>query len=165
MTPYEALIATAKFTSIQAQQTGEAVTEVRPFLVTGLVLLAQQAASLALHHAGDRIPAQSGATELILRAATPKHLPQPYTLPFDREARQAFDRLVERRNAFMHPRGLSWTISDLDLATGLETVRAIVQHLLEVQVVDESLSEWGQRAELRDALENFDSLAAFIQPL
>ena len=164
MTPCAALTETARFCADQAMMCGEGHAPARPFLVTGLVLMAQQAASLALKEAGDLIPAQTGATELLLRCASPKHLPQPCTLPFEADRRRRFDQLVERRNAFMHPRGMDWIIADPCLSDGLDTVGFITDHLHLTQPVNAACLSAPQRAALEDALDICMHLASFLKP-
>lgn len=122
--------------------------------------MAQQAAALALKAADDTIPAQSGATELLLRAANKDRLPPPYTLPFGLAARQAFDRLVDARNTFMHPRGMVWFVSDDTLARGLPVATSTVRHLLLTQPIKPGLC--AGPAALGTALSDIESLADFL---
>lgn len=162
MSPQDALLGTATFTAKQARLSGEGQATARPFLVLGSVLLTQQAASLSLLAAGDIIPAQAGATELVLRAAHPRHLPPPYTLPFAPAARQRFDQLIIRRNAFMHPRGLPWQIGDTQLAGGLSAVCKILTHLLITQPISSDLLPAADLREVELCLGDIAALAQFL---
>ncbi|MDJ0919782.1 MAG: hypothetical protein QNI84_01535 [Henriciella sp.] len=132
------------------------------WLVTGACALAQQAAVLALKAAGDTIPAQTGASELLLRAASKDRLPPPYTLPLTAAARRDFDRLVECRNSFMHPRGLAWHVTPDTLARGLSVVVASVRHLLLIQPVRAELVASPQRVDIEAGLADLTALAEFL---
>lgn len=156
----KALSETAGFTALQARLYADAPDKSGPWLVTGAVLMAQQAAALALKAADDVIPEQAGATELLLRAANRDRLPAPYTLAFGMAARQGFDRLVEARNSFMHPRGLAWFVSDETLVRGLPITTATVRHLLLTQPVKLELCD--DPAVLSTALSEIDALADFL---
>lgn len=162
MNPQDALSQTATFTAQQAQHYGDGDITKAPFLVLGAVLVAQQAVCCSLVAVEDTIPSQAGATELILRAANPKHLPAPYTLPFDHDARQAFDHLVLKRNAFMHPRGHNWTITDTDLAVGLSVVCRILDHLLMTQPVHSGMLAETPLAIIERAVADMRALAEFL---
>jgi len=133
-----------------------------PWLVTGAVLIAQQACALALNAAGDAIPAQSGASELLLRAASKARLAPPHTLPFGSSARRDFDRLVEARNSFMHPRAQVWHITPQTLARGLPVATGTVRHLILTQPVMPDLIGSGAQGELQDCLEQIEVLAEFL---
>ena len=154
------LLETAQFTAHQARLYSDAPDKSAPWLVTGAVLLAQQAAALALKAADDTIPAQSGAPELLLRAANRDRLPPPYTLPFGMASRQSFDRLVDARNSFMHPRGVAWFVSDETLARGLPVATGTVRHLMLTQPVTPELCS--EPAMLSEALADIDTLADFL---
>lgn len=162
MTPEAALCETV----VRAARSAQAYPDdaaTAPWLVTASVLAAQQAAAIALRAAGDAIPAQSGATELLLRAATKDRLPAPFTLPFGAAARQGFDRLVEARNSFMHPRGLTWFVSQETLARGLPVVSSVVRHLILTQPVLADLVAPKQQIQIEDALQELDALAEFLE--
>ena len=163
MSPQDALTGTAAFTAQHAGHYGDGDSAKAPFLVLGAVLIAQQAVSLSLLAAKDTIPSQTGATGLILRAANPKHLPTPYTLPFDRDARQAFGHLVLKRNAFMHPRGHAWIIADVDLAAGLRVVCRILDHLLITQPLHSGLLTEIQLPAIEGALADILALVEFLE--
>jgi len=124
--------------------------------------MAQQAAAMALNASGDGIPAQAGATEIVLRAATKDRLPAPYTLPFGASARRDFELLVEARNGFMHPRALSWHVTPRTLARGLPVATDIVQHLILTQPVLPDMIDPSAQTSLRDCLEQIDALADFL---
>jgi hypothetical protein len=134
-----------------------------PWIVVGGVLMAQQAAVLALRAAGDSIPAQAGGTELLLRAASKDRLPAPFTLPFGAKARQDFDRLVEARNAFMHPRGQTWFVSAETLTRAMPVATSVVRHLILTQPVLNDLVAPAQQAELNDGLQAIDAFANFLK--
>ncbi len=133
-----------------------------PWVVIGGVLMAQQAAVLALRAAGDTIPAQAGGTELLLRAASKNRLPAPFTLPFSAKARQDFDRLVEARNGFMHPRGQTWCVSADTLARGMPVATGVVRHLILTQPILNDLVSPAQQADLRDSLPAIETFANFL---
>ncbi len=124
--------------------------------------MAQQAAALALSAAGDSIPAQTGAAEILLRAASKDRLPAPCTLPFGASARRDFDLLVEARNGFMHPRALSWHVTPRTLARGLPVAANTVRHLILTQPVAPDLITPDAQANLQDYLEQIDALAEFL---
>lgn len=158
MTPETALCDTVRFTALRFE--AYLTTQVEdPWIVTGSVLMAQQAAAIALRAAGDSIPAQAGATELLLRAASKDRLPAPYTLPFGLAARQSFDRLVEARNAFMHPRGTLWHVSRETLARGLPVAARAVRHLMLTQPVKFIKSSVDQEDEIRSNLSAIQTMA------
>ena len=161
MTPEAALCETVRFTAARSGLVAE-MQRIDPWLVTGSVLMAQQACVLALRAAGDPIPEQAGATELLLRAATKDRLPAPFTLPFGASARQSFDRLVEARNSFMHPRGTLWHVSAHTLSRGLPVATGVVRHLILTQPVLNDLVAADEQGALRDGLATIDSLAAFL---
>ena len=133
-----------------------------PWLVVGCVLAAQQAAAMALRTAGDSIPAQSGATELLLRAANKDRLPPPYTLPFSGAARHSFDRLVEARNTYMHPRGVTWFVSQDTLMRGLPVACMTIRHLVLTQPILTDLVSPDQGAQIEDGLQDIAALASFF---
>ncbi|MFN3213636.1 MAG: hypothetical protein ACE37M_11050 [Henriciella sp.] len=162
MTPETALCETVEFT---AQRLELYVTQQveDPWMVTGGVLMAQQAAAIALRAAGDSIPGQAGATELLLRAASKDRLPAPFTLPFGMAARQSFDRLVEARNNFMHPRGALWHLSQDTLVRGLPIAARVVRHLILTQPVLDDLVTPAQQAQLKTALGDIETGAEFLQ--
>ena len=60
MTPEAALVETVRFTAVHAARYPDDATS-GPWLVTGAVLMTQQAAALALRSAGDAIPALSSS--------------------------------------------------------------------------------------------------------
>ncbi|MEO1322598.1 MAG: hypothetical protein AAFV59_06285 [Pseudomonadota bacterium] len=161
MTPEAQLLETAGFT---LSRFGLCVTEQAydPFVVVGAVLMAQQAAVIALRAAGDSIPAQAGGTELLLRAASKDRLPAPFTLPFGASARQAFDRLVEARNAFMHPRGLAWFVSAETLSRGMPEATKVVRHLILTQPILNDLVSPAQQEDLASSLKGIDVFAEFL---
>ena len=161
MTPEQALHDTV---SVTMSRFGLCVTEKSydPWVVTGGVLMAQQAAVLALRAAGDAIPAQAGGTELLLRAASKDRLPAPFTLPFGASARQSFDRLVEARNAFMHPRGTLWHVSAETLARGMPVAAGAVRHLILTQPILNDLVAPDVQDDLRSSLQAIDAFAEFL---
>ncbi|MEM9054924.1 MAG: hypothetical protein AAGB16_06325 [Pseudomonadota bacterium] len=160
MTPESTLTETVRFTAAHAGLQAEDAASA-PWLVTGAVLMAQQAAAIALRAAGDSIPAQAGATELLLRAASRDRLPAPFTLPFGAAVRQSFDRLVEARNTFMHPRGMVWHVSQDTLARGLPVTTRIVRHLILTQPVLNDLVSPDQQEQIREGLSVIDAWAEF----
>ena len=161
MTPEDALCSTVTFTMARFEFR-EPDAAIDPWVVTGGVLMAQQAAVLALRAAGDAIPAQAGGTELLLRAASKDRLPAPYTLPFGMAARQSFDRLVEARNAHMHPRGTIWFVSIDTLVRAMPVATSVVRHLILTQPILPDLVSPDQQAKLRADLQAIDDMAEFL---
>lgn len=161
MTPESQLVETVATTM---SRFGSCVTEHQfdPWVVVGGVLMAQQAAVIALRAAGDSIPAQAGGTELLLRAASKDRLPAPFTLPFSAATRQSFDRLVETRNMFMHPRGQTWFVSAETLARGMPVAAGAVRHLILTQPVLNDLVSPAEQEDLRSNLQAIDAFAAFL---
>ncbi|MEL7108577.1 MAG: hypothetical protein AAGJ68_03060 [Pseudomonadota bacterium] len=161
MTPEEQLVETVSATM---SRFGLCVTEPTfdPWVVTGGVLMAQQAAVIALRAAGDAIPAQAGGTELLLRAASKDRVPAPFTLPFSAAARHAFDRLVDARNAFMHPRGDAWFVSAETLSRGMPEATKVVRHLILTQPILNNLVSPAQQEELASSLKSIDVFAEFL---
>lgn len=161
MTPEAALTQTVMVAAQHARHYPDD-TSAAPWLVTAAVLAAQQAAALALRAAGDLIPAQAGATELLLRAASRDRLPAPFTLPLSRAARDGFEQMVDARNSFMHPRGLIWAVRPQTLASGLPVISQTLRHLIQTQPVLTDLIAPDQQAVLVDQLEDLDALAVFL---
>ncbi|MEO1553509.1 MAG: hypothetical protein AAFR82_06200 [Pseudomonadota bacterium] len=161
MTPEAQLLDTVGFTM---SRFGLCVTEdaYDPWVVTGGVLMAQQAAVIALRAAGDAIPEQAGGTELLLRAASKDRLPAPFTLPFGAAARHSFDRLVAARNAFMHPRGTTWFVSADTLSRGMPEATKVVRHLLLTQPILNDLVSPAEQDRLRSDLQAIDTFAEFL---
>lgn len=161
MTPETALAETVAAAATHARQYPDDAASA-PWLVTATVLGAQQAAAIALRAAGDSIPAQAGATELLLRAASKDRLSPPFTLPFGAATRQSFDRLVEARNTFMHPRGLTWFVSQDTLSRGLPAASLTIRHLILTQPVLDDLVSPDQQKAMHDGLEEIEALAEFL---
>lgn len=164
MTPEAALAETVAVAAQHARHYPDD-TSTAPWLVTAAVLAAQQASALALRAAGDLIPAQAGATELLLRAASKDRLPAPFTLPFSRTARHSFEQMVDARNRFMHPRGIQWTMRPQTLSAGLPVASQTVRHLILTQPVLADLVAPDQQAVLADQLEDLEALAVFLTDL
>ncbi|MBR9833639.1 MAG: hypothetical protein GYB42_00235 [Alphaproteobacteria bacterium] len=159
--PEEALVETAGFAAVHAGLCLDAPASL-PWLVSASVLMAQQACALALKAAGDHVPTQAGATELLLRASARARLPAPHTLPFSGASRRSFDALVEARNAHMHPRAAIWHITPPTLARGLPAACDVVRHLILVQpVLPDMVSPTGQKA-LDEHLRGIEALAEFL---
>lgn len=161
LSPEYALSSTAAYTAERAGVI-DGSNCADPWLVCSAVLMAQQAAALALRAAGDTIPVQCGATELLLRAASKDRLPAPYTLPFASQNRQDFSRLVEARNAFMHPRGGMWDIDPLFLSAGLSVSAQVVRHVILIQPILPDLIDPKAQEKLREDLNFLDRVAEFL---
>lgn len=71
---------TTKFTASHAGMVPE-VDSSLPWLVTGAVLMVQQAAIMALSEAGAELPLMPGPNELVARIADATVLEQPFTAP------------------------------------------------------------------------------------
>lgn len=154
------LVEAVTFTSMATGMSWH-INSLAPMMVTGAALMAQQAAAIALRAAGDIIPAQAGATELVLRAANRERLPPPHTLPFQSEARHAFDRMVAARNKFMHPRGESWEVAPAVLGRGLMTSVRIVRHLILIQPILPDLIPARDQKEFASDLQIIDDFGDF----
>ena len=163
MTPENALAETVRFTAVHAGRYPDDEMSA-PWLVTGAVLMAQQAAAIALRAAGDMIPAQVGATEILLRAASKDRLPAPFTLPFGAAARQSFDRLTEARNMFAHPRAITWFVSDDTLSRGIPIAVNAVRHLILTQPVLIDLVPADQQSVLSANLQSIAALPEYMNP-
>ena len=161
MSPEAALCDTVRYTAVHAGRYAEDETSA-PWLVTGAVLMAQQAAAISLRAAGDSIPAQAGATELLLRASSKDRLPAPFTLPFSSAARQSFDQLVKARNAFMHPRALDWHVSRKTLVRGLPISTRIVRHLILIQPILTDLVSPSQQREIESGLSDIEAFVEYL---
>ena len=161
MTPEAQLLDTVGFTM---SRFGLCVTEdaYDPWVVTGGVLMAQQAAVIALRAAGDTIPAQVGGKELLLRAASKDRLPAPFTLPFGSAAQHSFDRLVDARNAFLHPRGVTWFVGAGTLQQGMPVATKVVRHLILTQPILNDLVSPAEQERLRADLQAIDTFAEFL---
>ena len=162
LTPEESLLDTARFSAAHAGLCLDAPDSLA-WLVTGTVLLAQQAAALALKAAGDAIPAQVGAAEILLRAASKDRLTAPYTLPFGSGQRRDFDLLVVARNGFMHPRAGSWHVTSRTLARGLPVATGAVRHLILTQPILPDLISPAAQDGLQDCLEQIEAVAEFFR--
>jgi len=77
-------------------------------------------------------------------------------------ARHGFARLVEARNAFMHPRGVSWYASPETLVRGLPVAVRGVRHLILTQPVVPDLVSPVDQASIADDLESLDALIEFL---
>lgn len=161
MSPEVALCETVRYAAVHAGRYAEDETSA-PWLVTGTVLMAQQAAAIALRAAGDSIPAQAGATELLLRAASKGRLPVPFTLPFSSSARQSFDQLVEARNAFMHPRAIEWHVTPQALVRGLPISTRIVRHLILIQPILTDLVSPSQQRQIESGLSDIEAFVEYL---
>ena len=159
--PETALVDTVRFTAARAETCLDDPACL-PWLVTGAVLMAQQAAAIALRAVGDTIPEKSGATEILLRAAHADRLPSPYTLPLPSHARRCFDALVDARNAHMHPRAGAWHVSPPTLARGLPVATAAVRHLILMQPVVPDLVTPSAVGALSEDLSAIEALAEFL---
>ena len=162
MTPETALNETVGVMAAHAELYSDE-PEGAPWLVISAVLAVQQAAAIALRAAGDSIPAQAGATELVLRVASKDRLPAPFTLPFGVTARQSFDALVEARNQFMHPRGQDWHLAEATLWSGLCAVTDMVRHLVLPQPVLEDLITPDQQDQMELRLAAVELVAEFYE--
>ena len=89
----ETLVETVRFTAAHAALYPDH-SQSAPWLVVGAVLMAQQAAALALVSAGDGVPEQAGATELVLRAGARTRLHPPFTLPMPMSACRASNSIA-----------------------------------------------------------------------
>lgn len=125
---------TARFTAVHAALVSEDEASL-PWLVTGAVLMAQQACVLALSEAGAEIPVMPGPAELVARVADPTVLAQPYTAPLKPAEHRAFETLAGARNRVMHPAPGGLDVEASALPAGLLVAVKLVRHLVITQPV------------------------------
>ncbi|WP_084420651.1 hypothetical protein [Henriciella litoralis] len=151
---------TAKFTAVHAALVSE-TDESLPWLVTGAVLMVQQACVMSLSEAKAEIPAMPGPAELVARVADPATLAQPYTAPLLAADHRAFERVVGARNDVMHPRASGLLLDGAPLPDGLLVAVRLVRHLAITQPVRPSMMEASDAARLGDALSQIETSIDF----
>ncbi|RIJ30254.1 hypothetical protein [Henriciella mobilis] len=151
---------TARFTAVHAASAPEDAASV-PWLVTGAVLMVQQACTLALSEAGAELPAMAGPAELVARVADAEHLAQPYTAPLKPAHHRALDAVIAARNSVMHPRPDGLAIDARALPDGLEVATGLVRHLLLTQPVRPSMVSDAEAASIRHSLDLIDMSVDF----
>ncbi|MEQ9314501.1 MAG: hypothetical protein RLN72_01540 [Henriciella sp.] len=151
---------TARFTAVHAALVTEDEASLT-WLVTGAVLMVQQAAVLALSEAGADLPVLPGPGELVARVADPADLPQPYTAPLKPEDHRALDRIIAARNDVMHPKPGDLGLHAEDLPDGLMVAVKLVRHLMLTQPVRPSMVEQGDAAEMSHSLDLIESSVDF----
>jgi len=151
---------TAKFTSTHAILVSETETSL-PWLVTGMVLMVQQACVMALSEAGAELPAMPGPGELVARVADPACLAQPFTAPLRAEDHRAIERVVAARNDVMHPRPRGLNLDARPLPGGIVVCSRLVRHLAITQPVRPSMVDGHDAAVLGDALSLIETSADF----
>lgn len=151
---------TARFTAVHAALVTEDEASLN-WLVTGAVLMVQQASVLALSEAGADLPVLPGPGELVARVADPANLPQPYTAPMKPEDHRALERVVAARNDVMHPKPGGLGLRAEDLPDGLVIAVKLVRHLLLTQPVRPSMVEAGDAAALAHSLDLIESSVDF----
>ncbi|RIJ24212.1 hypothetical protein D1224_08210 [Henriciella barbarensis] len=151
---------TAKFTSTHAILVVETETSL-PWLVTGAVLMVQQACVMALSEAGAELPAMPGPGELVARVSDAAFLEQPYTAPLRPEEHRAIERVIAARNDVMHPRPKGLSLDARALPEGLFTCTKLVRHLAITQPVRPSMMDGHDLVVIQDALGLIDTSADF----
>lgn len=155
---------TAKFTAthgVLVVETGASL----PWLLTGTVLMVQQACVMALSEAGEDLPVMAGPGELVARVSDPAVLEQPYTAPMKPEDFKAFEAVVAARNDVMHPRAHGMKLDPPRYPAGIGTGVRLVRHLCLVQPVRPSMMDGHDEAVLRDSLELIETSLDFWQTL
>ena len=158
------LAETARFTAVHAGLVCEEETSL-PWLVTGTVLMSQQAAVLALSEAGAELPAMGGPGELVARTADPSWLEQPFTAPLKPADHRAFGEVVAARNQVMHPRPGGLAIDRAGLPDGLLVATALVRHLLLTQPVRPSMVDRASAHAIGDSLGLIETAVDFWKTL
>ncbi|MGB3627468.1 MAG: hypothetical protein WA989_16680 [Henriciella sp.] len=150
----------ARFTAVHAALVSDDQTSVT-WLVSGAILMVQQACVLALSEAGADMPAMPGPNELVVRVADPAILPQPYTAPMKPDDHRALERVVAARNDVMHPRPGGLHLEADMLPDGVLTAVKLVRHLLLTQPVRPSMVEASDAAAVSHSLELIESSVDF----
>lgn len=158
------LCETTRFTAVHAGLVCEDESSL-PWLVTGAVLMSQQACTLALSEAGAELPALGGPGELLARAGDPARLEQPYTAPLKPEDHRAFDVLVAARNGVMHPKPGGVALEPSGLPQGLLTVTGLVRHLVLTQPVRPSMIDMAAAATIGEGLALIETSVDFWKTL
>ena len=155
----EQIVDTARFTAVHSGLVSQDEASL-PWLVTGAVLMVQQASVLALSEAGAEIPLMPGPGELVARVGDPACLPQPFTAPLRPADYRAFERVVAARNDVMHPRAHGVSLQSSTLPDGLMVAVKLVRHLVLTQPVRPSMLAETEadilRAVLKQIEENVD---------
>ena len=151
---------TAKFASTHAIMVIETETSL-PWLVTGAVLMVQQACVMALSEAGAELPAMPGPGELVARAADPAYLEQPFTAPLRPDDHRAIEWVVAARNDVMHPRAKGLNLDARPLPQGLLACTKLVRHLVITQPVRPSMMDGHDAVVVNDALALIETSADF----
>lgn len=156
----EQIVDTARFTAVHAGLAGEDEASL-PWLVTGAVLMVQQASVLALSEAGAEIPLMPGPSELVARVGDPAYLPQPFTAPLKPEDYRAFEKVVAARNDVMHPRAHGVSPQPETLPDGLMVAVKLVRHLVLTQPVRPSMVAATEADILRAVLKQIEDSVDF----
>ena len=151
---------TARFTAVHAALAPEDESS-DPWLLTGTVLMVQQAATLALSEAGAELPVMPGPGELVARVSDPDHLPQPYTAPLKPEELRALDVVIAARNRVMHPHPGGLDLNAAALPGGLVVAAKLVRHLILTQPARPSMVERAQAASIGESLRLLETSVDF----
>ena len=151
---------TARFTAVHAGLVPEDEASL-PWLVTGAVLMMQQACTLALHEAEAELPVMPGPGELAVRVGDEACLVQPYTVPLKPEHYRALEELINARNGVMHPKPDGLDIETGGLPDGLVVATRLVRHLVITQPVRPSMVDTDEAASIGHSLELIDSAVDF----
>lgn len=151
---------TAKFTATHSVLVAEAGTSL-PWLLTGVVLMVQQACVMALSEAGEALPAMAGPGELVARVGDPSVLEQPYTVMMRPEDYRAFEAVVAARNDFMHPRPHGMKLQPGRYPDGIRAGLRLVRHLALVQPVRPFMMDGHDAVVLGDSLDLIEASLDF----
>lgn len=151
---------TARFTAVHAALVPDDESSA-PWLVTGAVLLVQQAATLALSEADAELPVMPGPGELAVRTADAQHLPQPYTAPLKPEAFRALEAVIAARNRVMHPHPAGLELEVATLPDGLFVASRLVRHLILTQPVRPSMVSESHAKSIRESLRLMETSVDF----
>ncbi|MEM5515823.1 hypothetical protein WNY37_02605 [Henriciella sp. AS95] len=151
---------TAKFTASHAGMVPE-VDSSLPWLVSGAVLMVQQACVIALSEAGAELPLMPGPNELVARVADETILAQPFTVPLKPAQHRAFEPLVAARNDVMHPRPTGLNIDAARLPDAIIVATTITRHLALTQPVRRFMIADTDQAAIKDALGQIETSVEF----
>lgn len=151
---------TAKFTAVHAGLVSEDEASLA-WLVTGAVLMVQQACVLSLSEAGAELPLMPGPGELVARVSDPAVLEQPYTAPMKSGDHRAFERVVAARNDVMHPKPAGLAVDAAVLPDGLIVAAKLVRHLVLTQPVRPSSVTPAAATALDNALKQVETGVEF----
>ena len=159
--PHIDIEATLRFTVAQSGLVGDA-DQASEWVVVGSVLMVQQAATMDLHGVGADLPVMASPGELVARVTDPDILEQPFTVMLKPHEFRAFDKIVDARNRFMHPKPDRPALAISAVVEGLVVCAKLVRHLVVTQPVSQAVSALDARAELARLLGLYDDAVQFL---